>query len=77
MQQRLVWGWLWLWWWYWYIFDTVEYEEYIEYYTEELIDPMVEFQGVMDPAVTATIEVSAPTVEAEEHLMEKTVYKLY
>ena len=57
-------------------FDAVVYEEEIEYFTEEVINPLVEFQGPMAPAEVSTIEVVAPTVGAEEPLTSEKVQKL-
>ena len=54
-------------------FDTVAYEEGIEYHKEVEIDTLVEFQGDMAPAPETTIEVAAPPVEAEEPLSSEKV----
>ena len=57
-------------------FDVAVYEEDIEQYTEEAIDPLVQFQRAMAPATAATIEFDAPTVEYEEPLTAYKVQKL-
>ena len=58
------------------LFDAVSDEEYIEYHTEDFIYPLVKFQGAMDLAVEATIEVSPTPVESEEPLIAEKVQKL-
>ena len=50
------------------MFYTVVYEEDIEYYAEEVVNPLVDFQVAMSPAADSTIEVVSPPVEAEEPL---------
>ena len=45
------------------VFDAVADEEDIAYYTEEVINPMVDFQGAMDPDAANTIEFSAIPVD--------------
>ena len=57
-------------------FDAFVDEEDIEYYTEEVIDTMVEFQGAMYNTAASTIEVVATDVEFEEPLTPEKVQKL-